>query len=1090
MKKFLLKVLGVEVQDSGPVLLLLAKTFFMGLFIATYDVGTSSMFLDDKSGWTSENLPEAFVFSGLLGILFASVFAFMQKRMSFNKLAILNLVAITLIVSSVRIGLEISHDKYLVLFAYILNVPLNVVLFLGFWGLLGRMFNIRKAKEVEGVLDTGQIIATILAFLMVTLAIDYIGGVEKRGNENLLIISAASIFAVLLFEIFIVSKYGKSSARKVMVNPAETNQSSYSKLLKSRYFNQMALFMLASMAVVYFVEYSFLTATSAAYTKLTHDGKPIIDPVTHRVQIDGEGLGQFLGLIGAGIMVITILIQKLVYDRIVAMYGLKIGLVILPVLLGLFTLLSSLIGFIPDAIVLFFLAISLSKLFAASLRDAVEDPSFKMLFQPLDARIRFDVQAKVEGVVNQFAVVIAGAILYGISKFHFMELIHFTYFLFFILVGYAYVALKVYAEYRNTLQKTLSDQKSSGTKVKSNHSISKVLDGELAGNASGRIIYTLKVIEKVEPLMLETSSIKMVYNASAEVRKYALEKICQIKPAEAVVPIKNCLKIESDTEVRELAMKALEQLSEAETVSYSKEKQIQLSRSRNASDREFLTKILRKSINKDNEYLLMDLAKDLDQKVRSEAFYTIAKTKSENYYSFLIDNLSSPTYGNAATSALVSIGPDIFHTLEGAFYKTGQNIKTMLRIIQIYGRIGGEEVIDLLWGKIDYPDKRILSEVLLALSQCGFQAKGDKIIRIKRAIEADISNTAWNIAALGEIGEDVTADNLRQALIEENEHNHDHLYMLLALIYDAHSIELVRNNIESGTIEGVTFALELLNVFIDDDIKQILFPLLDEMPHHEKLQRLQVYFPREKLNEAEVLLHIINRDYNSINRYTKALAMCKFILLPDVKVTDDLIANLFNQDALLRETAAWAIYLISKEEYHKHTMRINKAHKHELDRVLLGLSGDEDMRIWKILFLKNIEVFAKIPGVILAELAESFEETTFRRGETVISKDNNGNVPIYIIVKGKLTFEDNREIELKENDIMGVTLVLDTDSYPSSIIATEESLLYKIDKDKFYDMMSSHYEMAEGVIHNINSKFGAEETEAAAEEESEEVLAS
>jgi ATP:ADP antiporter, AAA family len=1088
MKKFLLKVLGVEVQDSGPVLLLLAKTFFMGLFIATYDVGTSSMFLDDKSGWTSENLPEAFVFSGLLGILFASVFAFMQKRMSFNKLAILNLVAITVLVSSVRIGLEISHDKYLVLFAYILNVPLNVVLFLGFWGLLGRMFNIRKAKEVEGVLDTGQIIATILAFLMITLAIEFIGGEQKRGNENLLIISACSIFAVLLFEIFIVRKYGRAAARRILVNPADTNQSSYSALLKNRYFNQMALFMLASMAVVYFVEYSFLTATSTEYA-IKVDGKVVIDPITHRVQINGESLGKFLGFIGAGIMVLTILIQKFVYDRIVAMYGLKMGLVILPVLLGLFTLLSSLIGIIPDAFMLFFLAISLSKLFAASLRDAVEDPSFKMLFQPLDGRIRFDVQAKVEGVVNQFAVVIAGAILYGISKFHFMELIHFTYFLFFILVGYAYVALKVYAEYRNTLQKTLSDQKSSGTKVKSNHSISKVLDGELAGNASGRIIYTLKVIEKVEPLMLETSSIKMVYNASVEVRKYALEKICQLKPAGAVVPIKNCLKIESDTEVRELAMKALEQLSEAETVSYSKEKQIQLSRSRNARDREFLTKILRKSINKDNEYLLMDLVKDLDQKVRSEAFYTIAKTKSENYYSFLIDNLSSPTYGNAATSALVSIGPEIFHTLEGAFYKTGQNIKTMLRIIQIYGRIGGEEVMDLLWGKIDYPDKRILSEVLLALSQCGFQAKDDKIIRIKRAIEADISNTAWNIAALGEIGEDPTADNLRQALIEENEHNHDHLYMLLALIYDAHSIELVRNNIESGTIEGVTFALELLNVFIDDDIKQILFPLLDEMPHQEKLQRLQVYFPREKLDEAEVLQHIINRDYNSINRYTKALAMCKFILLPDVKVTDDLIANLFNPDALLRETAAWAIYLISKEEYHKHTLRINKAHKHELDRVLLGLSGDEDMRIWKILFLKNIEVFAKIPGVILAELAESFEETTFRRGETVIAKDNNGNTPIYIVVKGKLTFEDNREIELKENDIMGVTLVLDTDSYPSSIIATEESLLYKIEKDKFYDMMSSHYEMAEGVIHNINGKFGAEEAEAA-EEESEEVLAS
>jgi ATP:ADP antiporter, AAA family len=533
--------------------------------------------------------------------------------------------------------------------------------------------------------------------------------------------------------------------------------------------------------------------------------------------------------------------------------------------------------------------------------------------------------------------------------------------------------------------------------------------------------------------------------------------------------------------VRELAEKALKQLNEENIISYSKDMLVHLSRSGNARDREFLAKLLRNTINKENEFLLLDLVKDLDQKVRSEAFFTIAKTKTENYYSFLIENLSSPTYGNAAASALVSIGPGIFQIFEGAFYKTGQEIKTMLRIIQMYGRIGGEEVMDLLWGKIDYPDKRILSEVLLALSQCGFQAKGDKVIRIKRAIEADISNTAWNIAALGEIGTDATADNLRQALIEENEHNHDHLYMLLSLIYDAHSIQLVRNNIESGTIEGVTFALELLNVFIDDDIKQILFPLLDEMPHDEKLERLQVHFPREKLNEADMLKHIINRDYNSTNRYTKALAMCKFFLLPDAKVTDDLIANLFNPDSLLRETAAWAIYIISKEEYNKHTMRISKSHKHELDRIILGISGDEDMRIWKILFLKNIEVFSKIPGVILAELAESFEETTFRNGETVIAKENTGNTPIYIIVKGKLTFKDNREVILKENDIMGVTLVLDSDSYPSSIIASEDSLLYKIEKDKFYDMIASHYEMAQGVIHSITGKFGEDEVEEEAE---------
>jgi AAA family ATP:ADP antiporter len=122
-------------------------------------------------------------------------------------------------------------------------------------------------------------------------------------------------------------------------------------------------------------------------------------------------------------------------------------------LLLIFTLLSSLIGGVfgdvpnevnEGAFVLFFLAISLSKLFSAALREAVEDPSFKMLFQPLDSNIKFDVQAKIDGVINQFALVACGGILLGVGLFHFMEPRHFSYLLVFILGAYGYVALKIY----------------------------------------------------------------------------------------------------------------------------------------------------------------------------------------------------------------------------------------------------------------------------------------------------------------------------------------------------------------------------------------------------------------------------------------------------------------------------------------------------------------------------------------------------------------------------------------------------------------------------------------------------------------------
>ena len=53
---------------------------------------------------------------------------------------------------------------------------------------------------------------------------------------------------------------------------------------------------------------------------------------------------------------------------------------------------------------MFFMFVAISKLFAHSLRMAIEVPSFKLLYQPLDTSIKFDVQAKIDGTVNELLV--------------------------------------------------------------------------------------------------------------------------------------------------------------------------------------------------------------------------------------------------------------------------------------------------------------------------------------------------------------------------------------------------------------------------------------------------------------------------------------------------------------------------------------------------------------------------------------------------------------------------------------------------------------------------------------------------------------
>ena len=106
------------------------------------------------------------------------------------------------------------------------------------------------------------------------------------------------------------------------------------------------------------------------------------------------------------------------------------------------------------------------------------------------------------------------------------------------------------------------------------------------------------------------------------------------------------------------------------------------------------------------------------------------------------------------------------------------------------------------------------------MGYCDFKAGISQITHIKYAIESDVEDMSWNLAAITEVPDKFLGPKLKQALLEENEHDIEHIYMLLGMLYDPHSIQLVKDNIESGTVEGINFGLELLDVFLSDDLKQ------------------------------------------------------------------------------------------------------------------------------------------------------------------------------------------------------------------------------------------------------------------------------
>ena len=1071
MRNFLRRILAIDASEEGRVYMLLANSFFLGAFVVTYDVTVSTLFLDELDkiisysrnpdhalGWVWRDviyrypLAVSIIMTGLLGIIATAIFSTLQNLVSFSRLTIVNLLVILLLVSSITLAYnyvdpQVRGQYYpLLLFSFACLGPFNAIALLGFYGTVSRAFNLKQEKRIIGTVDQGGMIATSLAFFAVPI-------IDFKDVKSFLYISAVGVFVSLLTQLLFNLKFRSTRLSEVQEISTSIEDSKLDSLIKNKYVRLLSLMFMLSVVANIFVDYSFLLSSSYTFPK-TND------------------LTNFLAYYGGLLTIISLLMQIFIGDTIIERFGVKVSLLVLPILVAFFTLLAGILGLFKEVgtgeNLMFFVFIAISKLFFSIAKDTFEDPILKNFFIPLDISIRHDVQAKVEGVFRQFSWALAGVAIFAFGLITYINLEHYSFLLVFICIGYMLVSIRLFDSYQFTLLDSLNLQKSKLATSKKEYSPISVMKKELHSNEPEKVIYTLKLMERIEPVLLENSSSELVYDPSEDIRMYVIKKLEDFKSINATATLRNVIKLEDSAEVKKLANQALENLNDAEMLALSNHKIYKLAKSTDAEERLLASKLVHKSIDDSNIQMLLDLMRDRDMNVRAAAIISAGKTGRSEYWPLMIENLGSPMFGNIAAASIFSVGEKILPALESAFYKSGQSTEVMVKIVQMYGRFGGEEVTEYLWNKIDFPDKNVTSQVLLSLSGCGFQAEGHKSIRIIQAIEQEIGNSAWCIAAYLELGEDPDFRHLKKAIIEEIESADNKIFMLLSLVYDPNSIQLVRQNIESRTSEGIVYAIELLNVFIADELKPVLFPLLDEISIQEKIEKLQEHYFREKFSSMEVLIEIINRDYNFINRWTKACAMYRYCSMPGAKVTDDMVANLFNPDSLLRETAAFAIYKMDKEAYHKYTKRIGEQKK-ELDAIILvqeRQGNKKQLQIEKVIILKNVKSFASIHGVFLSGIADNIEEVFFKKGDYILKKGETGNIPLYVIVEGTVEIKDENTIlsRLVNGDLIGESLVLESDINENDVVAVDNVTLYKIGKEHFYEMMSQSHEMTEGII--------------------------
>lgn len=123
------------------------------------------------------------------------------------------------------------------------------------------------------------------------------------------------------------------------------------------------------------------------------------------------------------------------------------------------------------------------------------------------------------------------------------------------------------------------------------------------------------------------------------------------------------------------------------------------------------------------------------------------------------------------------------------------------------------------------------------------------------------------------------------------------------------------------------------------------------------------------------------------------------------------------------------------------------------------------LTIEKVAILQGIELFAGAPGALLAAVAQIVEEVELEAGAPLITEGEVEDC-LYIIVEGQVRIHSNGRTlnTLGPGRSVGELAVLDPEPRSASATAIEPTLLFRIDKAPFDEVMALRPEIAQAVM--------------------------
>ena len=915
-----------------------------------------------------------------------------------------------------------------------------------FWTYAGESFEPQQAKRLFGIIGGGG------SFAVMLIGMNLKPFVNAFGTDELLFLSATFLGLAFTFGTMCMQYFKKDQTK----GPKKAAKKTQVKKKMDPFIIGIATIVALSAIVTTLVDYQFKMIASSSFPKEA-------DLVAF--------FGTFYSIAGAA----SIVMQFFVTGPLLSRFGVLLGLLILPFFL--------ILGSTSILLAPLLLSASFAKFSDQTFKFTINNSSMELIWLPVPADVRKTFKPQVSGTIKSIAEGLG-----GLTTFFLVKVIALPY-LSIVSLGsimiWLFTAFKVKTGYVSQLQTAIAKRQIDFEELTidvQDPAMVKTIEETLSSDDEIKQLFALEIIEGL-PLSSWKKTINQLFkNGTPEVRKRILsmawdedaiisnENIIQAinnsdeVSAEAIIvagrrKLKDIiphLETLLNNQNQDTCVAAAAAILQIESGSTDKAEMIlnnMLSKEDEATQATALKRLIYNDQILTNEKLIFFLEHDSDI-ISNVALNIAEKRKDEILIPSIISNLSLAKTSLQARQTLKKFSEKLINEQFRQLLESKETSRKLrLGIIRTIREYPGEASIELLITQLDDNDQDIYNLVvdsLLAIAHINpiAEEKQDRIAN-------EINTIAKKVYALNESIK-MLPENEHQFLMKDylNNEIQNTLPTLLKLgVLDVPDtpIETYIHTVKSGDPSKLPFLLEFFENIFSKNEREIINPLIEQISLDERSEIGHLHFKSLPTNLDQELIDsvyspnkwesVIALDYLLISNKMDVIKSLDWQKVPDSKANQELISR------RIKKNGANLDFIPSD--------------RFKLDTEISSMYSTLE----KTIILKSVDLFKSIPAENLSRVAQITDEVSYDANNPIFAEGDYGD-SLFIVVDGNVRIHkgDQELAMLGKGTCLGEMALLDDEPRSADATVTEDSILFKIEQEGFYEVMGSQSDIMEGII--------------------------